>query len=761
MVMFDSFEKLERYIHEEMKRNDVRIVRFINVNSLEMWTKLVAMLRDVSGKTLALSEFCADSDLTPNINRLMDELKITRKTSLLLPLSEHLRIVKRDEAFLSKLLKLEYSRDSIKPNTRIFIPMYRMKSGLLQLSNEDKRFENNILFLETTEDRDYSLTIVDNKIDVAFKGNNIQGYREYLRYWEHNPSKPIILHTQFAGDYSNNILTDNLKVLVTPFDLLSHCYSLGNLLKESWGKEWQWQRLVNLMKEKASITDVFKEIFAIPKYDAKVLIAKWKTATDFERWLIWLWMKIEAKSGYLSLVLNEDGITTDSFIDSIINGIFEVDVKDLDSWQYKELYAERKEYLKLLGLDNLPAVFWTKLETLKPTEKLYFLTDCTIKERIEILCIVGQVKLSDKVKSLIELVYPVLYKYLQNNVLNRQEFSDYIKQYKIQKIENSVNDSFIELVKKYAAQKGIWWGLESRNKLVEVVYDDSSVIFWVDALGVEYLDLIAYLLETNFSDVYYDIQIGYANLPTTTEKNNDFAISRNVIEFRMLDEAKHSYTCVYPEYIVKEFELIKTALKQAVGSLNDYDKVIITSDHGASRLAVIYSGTTHKAKDGAVIEKCGRYCIDGKNDYGNEIAGCIDRDEFHVFADYDRFSISGGAKGEIHGGASLEEVLIPIIQLSKKPFDFDNVTITLLTPQIRLRAGQKPKVIFKLDRTFQKVETRMLDKQYICVKENDYWYFEPEIGKGEVFSARVIAHGRILGNIEFRVIKGISSNMDI
>ena len=35
--------------------------------------------------------------------------------------------------------------------------------------------------------------------------------------------------------------------------------------------------------------------------------------------------------------------------------------------------------------------------------------------------------------------------------------------------------------------------------------------------------------------------------------------------------------------------------------------------------------------------------------------------------DYDRFSISGGVKGEIHGGASLEEVLVLVIELSKSP----------------------------------------------------------------------------------------------
>jgi len=755
-VNVKSLEELIEYINDDLKHKEARIVRFINVESLSMWVKVKSFLNDKCTRTIRLSDYCDGDDLTPNINRMLNALKRINEHTLIIPLSEHLRINNTEaDGYLERILKTEFINDVDEKGVRVFIPIYRMRNKLIGLIEKDQRYKSHIIFLETGQDDDYALTIVSNDIDTNIEGNNLYGYKKYLSYWEENPNKPIILHTANAKYYADIIFSDNVKVLITAFDLLKYHYHLSEAIRESWGEEWQWKELLTRMKNNNGLTGVFEHLFNIPKYNAKNLLSRWGSFSDFEKWASWLWSKLEVKSGYLGVVLDSN-CTWQNFVENIINSIFKLDIRKN---QFKEYYNERKEYIYSLSIDSLPGSFWNEFENIKAEDKVFYLTDCTLKERCEVFNILHTKGLNPKTKDAIRYVYPYLDAYIDDYVFEDERFTEYFAQYKTQKVENSVNEKFIQTVKKNAASKGIWWGLESRNKIIDEIYSSDSIIYWIDALGVEYLNLIKYILKSNYGSLFYNIKIGYANIPTTTECNNDFVKFRNSAPpFRELDKAKHE-SIEYPAYIPYEFELIEKALKEATSLLSDYDRVIIASDHGASRLAVIGQGTTVKAKETSKVERHGRYCVDNNIQYSDEFLGCIDYGEYHVFADYDRFSISGGVKGEIHGGASLEEVLVPVIELSKKPFDEADIPI-LLTREVRLKAGQKVVIRFKLNKDYDNLYAVIGNKRYKCIKDGNSWYFEPDVDKKEVYKAKIVAN-RTLGTIEYKIIKGITSNLDI
>ncbi len=752
-----TLEELNDYINEDLKVKEARIVRFVNVESLSMWVKVKSFLNDKCTKTIRLSDFSDDDDLTPNINRMINALKKINEHTLIIPLSEHLRINNTEaDGCLERILKTEFINDVDEKGIRVFIPIYRMRTKLMGLIDKDPRYKNHIIFLETGQDDDYALTIVSNDIDANIEGNNLFGYKKYLGYWEENPSKPIILHTANAKYYADIIFSDNVKVLITAFDLLKYHYHLNEAIREIWGNEWQWRELLARMKSNLGLKGVFEHLFHITMYSSNNLLSRWSKFTDFERWAAWLWTKLEVNSGYLSIVLNTD-CNTDNFIESIINSIFRVDFRKS---QYKEYYFERKEYIISLALDTLPKSFWDELGKITTEFKLYYLTDCTLKEQCEILNIIHSEGLNEKTKEFIGYVYPKLDAYAGDYVLEDEKFTEYFTQYKVQKIENKVNDGFFETVREYASGKGIWRGLDTRNRIIDDIYNPGAIIYWIDALGVEYLNFIKYILKKNYTSVYFSFKVGYANIPTITECNNDFIKSRNyATPYRKLDKAKHDILSEYPKYIPNEFELIEEALKEAISLLDNHDKVIIASDHGASRLAVIAQGETYKAEENAKVERHGRYCVDSANQYGSEFTGCIDDGEYHVFADYDRFSISGLAKPEIHGGASLEEVLVPIIELSKKPFDEEDIP-ELITREIRLKAGQKVIVRFKLAKEYDNLYAVIGNHRYKCIKEGDVWYFEPDVDKKEIYKAKIVSN-RTLGTVEYKIIKGITSNFDI
>jgi hypothetical protein len=747
MIVF-TFKEFESFIAEDIKRKDLRIFRFINVESLTLWVKVKNFLAQKCHNQIRLSTFCAGDDLSPKINRLCAKLEAIDDKTLLFPLSEHLRInnTKSNEV-LSQIMSIEYTNDVISKSVHVYIPMYRMKDCLQALLTQDSRLNDNIIFLEAEDkDDDYSLTIISRDIDVAIKGHTITGYKSYLEYWEDNPAKPIILYTDNAKFYKKNVFADNVKVLVNTFDIIKFHRLLPYNLDESLGEDWQWRDLLVKMKTGTNINTLLEKLFDIVKVNETQLLPKWKDSGEFEKWLIWLWLKFEAKTGYLYSVMSKS-VNYKELLQDIASNIFNYSIKDRS---FKEVYLERRNLIEALRVEELMPQFWGELENIKDSEKIYYLTYCTKQEREHIVGIIGKTGIDSRLKEYLEYAYPSLYAYMGEYAFEDDLFTDYFKQYKLQKIKNAFSDEFNEKVSELAAQKGVWWKLRPRNSYIDEAYTDNSFIYWVDALGVEFLSLIQAALENKYKGVYYNIEVGYANIPTITELNKDFVVDRNYKLNRDLDHLKHNGN--YPACIEEELQLVEEVVKTAVQKLDIYDRVLIVSDHGASRGAILGKETTYKADDSAKIERFGRYCIQTGAQYENRHAGCIDKEDYHVFASYDRFSVSGNEKSEIHGGATLEEVLVPIIILSRTPLE-ERVVITLFEAVIRLKAGFLPKVKFKIDKPFTELYATVDAKKYFCHREVDYWYFEPEVGKKERYVAKISSKGNI-GEFEYRIIKG-------
>lgn len=85
------------------------------------------------------------------------------------------------------------------------------------------------------------------------------------------------------------------------------------------------------------------------------------------------------------------------------------------------------------------------------------------------------------------------------------------------------------------------------------------------------------------------------------------------------------------------------------------------ADHGASRLVVLHDSENvwEMAEKG---EHSGRCCRKSEIDEQPEYAA--DAGEYWALANYDRFKGSRKANVEVHGGATLEEICVPIISIT-------------------------------------------------------------------------------------------------
>ncbi|MBQ5565180.1 MAG: BREX-4 system phosphatase PglZ, partial [Clostridia bacterium] len=249
-------------------------------------------------------------------------------------------------------------------------------------------------------------------------------------------------------------------------------------------------------------------------------------------------------------------------------------------------------------------------------------------------------------------------------------------------------------VNKYAYER-LFYKLLPRSSVLSSMDRRKAQGFFFDALGVEYLSYI--IAKCEQYGMIYEISIVRSELPSITVINDDYKQYFDTKNISELDELKHHsqiydyQKCAYPIHIFRELEIIDRQLRLIRSQLieNDsFDRAVIISDHGASRLAVIYK---HENQSQIQLdekgEHSGRCCMANEDPNIPEAAY---ENGFAVLGNYDRFKGGRKANLEVHGGASLEEVVIPIITLSLRP---ENVEYYFVDPIIKYKATKPCEIV--------------------------------------------------------------------
>lgn len=766
-MTYKNLQELKTFLKRDNVSNSLNPVRFISVDSLDMWTEAKKILMALADESIMLSEYCDGNDATPNIRRLLSTLKKVNSSVLVIPLSELLRI-KPESArdTINKIIKLDYQNNT-KGNLRIYFLMYRSKSILRTIPTDDPRTVDCISYLETDEESDYKLTIVQKNLNVSLTGNEIVGFRNYLEYWEANPDKPLILRTGNAIYFEKSNFFDDVTVIASSFDLIKELCSIPSNMDESWGSTAQWDSFVCQITPEMSLDSICCSILSTNKYSIE-LFKNWSTMSDFQRWTLLIWTKLQSASEYL---LNCAAVS--KTIDQFVNSLYCL-IKDyLDSSKFGEIYEERKnllEYIKSVPTEE----FWQLITEVDKLSALSYLTNLTDRERKTIFSLISDVKFSDrrKVISIIMRVYPQLYHYLENDSTpNKANLSEehyrYFQEYKWIKATNNLTSDFVDKVKEIAKQKGEnVLALRSLNAVVSDNYDQKAAILFVDGMGIEYVDYLSFLLsDLDESKYLCSFEACYCNLPSVSDKNREFMADKTILkpEISKIDELKHSKT-TYPESIIQQFACLDSLKDILLGHLNgDNDKVIVVSDHGTSRPAVLIRDTEFDSKlpkpDNAKIYEFGRYCSDTADE--SKYPTMINFGGYLVFADYSRFIQKGKPFDEVHGGASLEEWIVPVITIEKTvgsnpkkvvithnnvPYRPDAKT-QCITVSFAISGNQRQNVLASIKG--QKIE---------CKYDGSSYVFDYKPCDNDQKLIVKVLDGVIIGQFEIEIIKGITQN---
>jgi hypothetical protein len=768
-MVFKDLEQLKKFLRDDRDRADLNPIRFINVESLRMWIEVKKHLVSLSDRSLLLSEFCETNDTMPNLKRLRSALKKEKQTICVFPLSEYLRLHPETAAsIITNLLSMEYPNNDAH-TMHVYFPMYRISSVMRNIANTDPRKKNSFLYLQTGEEQDFQLTVIQNSLNVHVGGNEIFGMKSYLQYWEQNPDKPLVLHTQNAIHIGQNHFFDNVKVIVTPFDLCKdQIDDLPAALQEEMGTQEYWYSFA----EKASTAGSFEEVCGLclmtNRYSLE-LFENWSVLTPFKKWVLWLWTKARNEKGYLyecaAHCKNVDG-----FITELYAGIAEYVGTD----DYVQKYKERRNAIKSMKTTP-PEAFIAMLQTLALINAIACLTNLTDIERKMVFNIIKGVSYDDRMPYIdaLKTVYPELAYYLNNDLSENsagltQLHYEYFAEYKWLKATDTITRAFVDTVRAIAKQRGeSIYLLPPRNQLVTEMYDDHTMILFVDGMGIEYADYLAFLFaDLDQAKYRFSIKAGYCNLPTITEINKDFLHERQMIEppMRELDEHKHA-NCIYPENVIKELDILRTVKDRALSALSGtITRIIIATDHGTSRMAVRIRNTEFDnvlpKPEGSSVYKHGRFCE--KNPDGAEYETAISYEGKLIFADYSRFVQFGAPIDEIHGGASLEEWMVPVavIESTYDALKKEKVEIELLTGEIKPQVGTGLITVrFRMSgQTHPNASVRIKGKKIPCTLRDREYSFDYRVdGREDTIIVQVI-DGTILGELTVKIARGIKEN---
>ena len=723
--------------------------------------EIIDSLKSRAISIISVSDCCRSEDKVPDMDALRQRLETADVSCaynnvVLLGLGEYLAL-SGDTRTKDVLLELvNYNLGS----AQVVLLLRCVSTQVKELVRSDKRLlESGRVAFGDDLDTTVSFKFSDPGLGIY----EISGIKNVLKTLEAGSSGQISAST--VMEFKDSILP--VQRVKDSYEAISRKLNMY-VVPKACGTEEMWEKLLlQLRDKKFKIEEIFSD-YGFPGYqDADFYELLYRD--EYESWLFYVYLMVNAKSydgKYLGYVLKKSkGI--ESFKRNVMNAI--IGISHVDPG-FSMFYNERKKLLSNYPEPEMASFVSENREN--ADESVYKLTDNTLVERQEVIIWIACHGIPDN----LTVIYPDLAAYMKKYSFSGKNLDPvfaarltaYFEKYKELKLRNLITEEFSNEVDRLARER-IYNRLPSRDELVKQAYCKSTQLFWIDALGVEYLSYIIELAKRRGLKI--QVEIGRALLPTITCENSNFfknwpEESRHPKE-EELDEIKHkdkggyyySAKTPYPIHLAKELEIIERAVNDIATTLGlrKYDRVVIASDHGASRLAVL-KNKEEKYETDTKGEHSGRCC---KFFSDCDLPFAISEEErgYIVLADYGRFKGSRAANVEVHGGASLEEVVVPLITLSLN----DSSIVVSIIDEEKIKADYKTGIQISLYVNKAIRDTLSLgygNKRYSSerIDDNHYAVKIPDIKRAGTYPADVYIGKDLAAHIEIKAT-GKSASM--
>lgn len=649
--------------------------RLIFVRNYSDYALLVDELRKECDITLDLASF-ARGDIFPNFRLLKEELGgYSDKLILLLSMGEYLRIclkkeLNRETSVFPGLWTTMQPENS---TTKYMIPLFGGRELFDQIVPFVDERQQDFLWeiTESSVSSEYTIKVFSPEFSDAIE-TDASSFQEWLCGWddffgdgdrkEFSLKSKLVKYTDpMGGNFS-------VKVIDEPFRYVVSLVSDGESLKPEWGEGDSWTEIVPYIRRGEPFSATIKSALNIGEnFDPIAVLALFPHVSDAKRRLLWIWYQLYPDKGYCSFAIRQ-AKNLNEIPTRLRDAIFEVPQVT------EQKLKERREALKVLGVSS-NAHYLSKLDLVFPVEERFsYLTYQTLEERAYAIKTVSELlrigAAPCTIAETLRIYYPDLAEYLLPLDDKNDEISRYFNWYRKNKILNRPPEcwpNYIDLD-----------SLDSRHKILQQSGD--ALTFWIDGLGAEWLPLLVWKLGTLDAVTGIETKIGRAIPPTETEHNRKWKDTDE--KWDRLDQISHEGIPDDNDYflcIARQIEIMGEIAERVSEMLSQHERIIITGDHGSSRMAALmFHVSDNFAIDppaNSIVRSFGRFC---------ELTGPIPRPmtdsieqvrvgnkDYLVMTTYEHFRQPGNAAGgntderavagEVHGGMTPEEYLVPII----------------------------------------------------------------------------------------------------
>lgn len=671
-TMDQCFDRIEAYCQKEITGHPL----LVNTENAHDFQCLVKRMQLDGNKTCVfVHDYCGKG--LPQIDALFRDVK-KKGCFVVIGLSSYVMLLgkKRAEELMARLQELSVAG-------HVIVLLSHMKEIRLSRMQQDQHLSYRVLLLEgdpTPLPSIYLASPEENSFGQLVLPN-IQALLEKLEQYD-----PVGGETSFAVRTSlhKEVFSESMYSIRSSKgiykELLRAFPVLKGDLEESWGTKEDWERFAQEWKECLSWGALAEKHFGIDAHFSAILEREYEQADTYETWLYWLLLKVQGASedAYLSYALGKSQHWQDLW-----EHIF-LSLSSL-SFQMREFekYCEGRK--RLLEGQAIPATWVSEYQDAiaqKGRDAIWYLFAGTAwEEKMLFQCLADYDYTKEEVMGVLKTYFPDLFAYMKSFTFTMHQkvperlvplLTKYFDDYKWQKLMNHLTPDFKAQVNTLAEHR-VYNQFPIRSLALSQMKKENTMMYFVDALGVEYLSYISEKCKTY--GLLLSIQVVHGELPSITSQNTEF-MNPGVINIKDLDALKHeSQTYNYekqkiPLHLVAELKAIDGVLQTIRDGLltKEMKSAIIISDHGATRLAVL--NDEEYGAEFIVGESKGQHsgrCCQVEEDPGIPFAAY--ENGYAVLANYMRFKGSRKADVEVHGGATLEETLVPLLQISLKPKD--------------------------------------------------------------------------------------------
>ncbi len=723
----------------------VKGLPFFYIVGDDNYTAVLSELREMGLSVVSLSDFCPKADKFPSIEDLIDYFRTSdvdykSNKSVVVGLGEYLALRGADYA----VQELKHLKNTTLGNARVILLLRGVtQQAKAVIDDDNKMMEQGRAYIAPQHSSDLSVINVRLQPDT-----NVSGVKDLLKSFE-SGKKECQCSSQLIFDKSIIPITS----ISTSYGLFCY-YSHVNEFKESYGSASQWDKLLEeYKKNRNDLAKVFSK-YGIDEdyYQSFYSLA---SGLELKNWLFFLYLKSNVKSikdEYLRYVVEK---TEDysKFKSNILLSICDFKHTDNEFWA---LYQSRKRLVKEFPETDIAS--FVQGNEIDAQECIYRLTDNTKLEKKAIIRWISQNGLNDAIST----VYPDLSAYLGNYSFEAGAFSEeltsYFNHYRTQKVTNHIDDAFFAKVEEYS-HSAKYAKLPTRDSAIQSISDKKNAyLYWIDALGVEYLPFIT--AQAKSKGLSLHVETTRCDLPTLTDINKGFYenwTGTNKYKESRLDDIKHHEEGGYfytedktPIHLAAELDVIKEAIDRAAMelSLHNCKSFVIASDHGASRLAVIAEKTEKYETDTKGLHS-GRCC---KYFDGCDLENAEKENDFLVLKDYGRFSGSRKANVEVHGGALLEEIVVPVITFTLKNQTDIKIVVTNDGSIVIDKVNGTRIDLYVSDALDGKLNIVCNESRVYAQQVDSKHYFALiDVKRAKEYSADVYDDDNLIGNIKFTV----------